>query len=162
VGLLARKGLEMRVGLCAALILLLVATLVFPACTGSEGPQGPQGPPGERGLMGEPGPQGPEGPTAPQETPGPTSEIVADPTAISPGGHFYVHGSGFAPAQTVLLEFGYHIFGTWATFSAVEQADELGTFRAYVPVPLGTTPRTYVIKALADGELKVTTPVYVR
>ena len=164
----------MRVGLYIGVALLVVAVLVLPACTGSEGPEGPPGvagPRGERGYIGEqgplgpqgePGPEGPQGPIGPTGPPAPVCAIIAEPTEAYPGGHFNVYGSGFTPQHTVVLELDYYIAGALATYRTTEQVDQLGTFGAYVPVPQGTVQRIYTIKALAAGELKAVTPVYVR
>ena len=105
-------------------------------------------------------PATPEPTEAPTQAP--TEAPVAEPTEAYPGGHFDVYGSGFTPQHTVVLELDYYIAGALATYRTTEQVDQLGTFGAYVPVPQGTVQRIYTIKALAAGELKAVTPVYVR
>ena len=155
----------MRIGLYAAVCLLLVAVLVLPACKGSEGPQGPPGPAAAVGQTGPTGPPGPVGPTGseglvgPQGPPGPVREIVAEPVAPFRN-DFYIYGSGFTADYTVTVECRYFIGGGWATYRTMEQVDSLGTFRAYVAFPIATAARTYAVHALVGTEIEATTPIH--
>ena len=112
------------------------------------------------GLEGIPGPQGEPGPMGPARPP---TEMFADPIEVGRGGTFDVYGSGFNPNETVSIQFRYYEAGELATWETSVETTSVGTFAVPVTVPEGAfTPYTYAVKAFVGGELKATTPVYVR
>jgi len=112
------------------------------------------------GLEGIPGPQGEPGPMGPAGLP---TGMFADPIEVGQGGTFDIYGSGFNPSETVSIQFQYYKAGELVTYETSVGTTSVGTFRVPITVPEGThTPYTYAVKAFVGGELKATTPVYVR
>ncbi|MBI2846342.1 MAG: hypothetical protein HYX82_00515 [Chloroflexi bacterium] len=139
---------------------------------GPAGATGPQGAPGERGLQGLQGPAGATGPAGaagPEGKPAPqveativimTSDLERFPH-VPVGSSVSIHGSGFAPNETIVVEIVAGISGltrTWKEF----KSNESGAFATHsLALPAAVKEGLYTVRAIGNLGSIASAPIHV-